>query len=27
VPGAGLLQNAADAIDSAAAGLAGCGCR
>jgi D-alanyl-D-alanine carboxypeptidase/D-alanyl-D-alanine-endopeptidase (penicillin-binding protein 4) len=27
VPGAGRLQNAADAIDSAAAGLAGCGCR
>jgi D-alanyl-D-alanine carboxypeptidase/D-alanyl-D-alanine-endopeptidase (penicillin-binding protein 4) len=27
VPGAGLLQSAADAIDSAAAGLAGCGCR
>jgi D-alanyl-D-alanine carboxypeptidase/D-alanyl-D-alanine-endopeptidase (penicillin-binding protein 4) len=27
VPGAGLLQNAADAIDSAAAGLARCGCR
>jgi D-alanyl-D-alanine carboxypeptidase/D-alanyl-D-alanine-endopeptidase (penicillin-binding protein 4) len=27
VPRAGLLQNAADAIDSAAAGLAGCGCR
>jgi D-alanyl-D-alanine carboxypeptidase/D-alanyl-D-alanine-endopeptidase (penicillin-binding protein 4) len=27
VPGAGLLQNAANAIDSAAAGLAGCGCR
>jgi len=27
VPGADLLQNAADAIDSAAAGLAGCGCR
>jgi D-alanyl-D-alanine carboxypeptidase/D-alanyl-D-alanine-endopeptidase (penicillin-binding protein 4) len=27
VPGAGLLQNAADAIDSAAAGLAQCGCR
>jgi serine-type D-Ala-D-Ala carboxypeptidase/endopeptidase (penicillin-binding protein 4) len=27
VPGAGLLQDAADAIDSAAAGLAGCGCR
>jgi D-alanyl-D-alanine carboxypeptidase len=27
VPGAGLLQGAADAIDSAAAGLAGCGCR
>jgi D-alanyl-D-alanine carboxypeptidase len=27
VPAAGLLQNAADAIDSAAAGLAGCGCR
>ncbi|HEX4288162.1 MAG TPA: D-alanyl-D-alanine carboxypeptidase/D-alanyl-D-alanine-endopeptidase [Trebonia sp.] len=27
VPAVGLLQNAADAIDSAAAGLAGCGCR
>jgi D-alanyl-D-alanine carboxypeptidase/D-alanyl-D-alanine-endopeptidase (penicillin-binding protein 4) len=27
VPGAGQLQDAADAIDSAAAGLAGCGCR
>jgi D-alanyl-D-alanine carboxypeptidase/D-alanyl-D-alanine-endopeptidase (penicillin-binding protein 4) len=27
VPGAGQLQSAADAIDSAAAGLAGCGCR
>ena len=27
VPGAGLLQSAADAVDSAAAGLAGCGCR
>jgi serine-type D-Ala-D-Ala carboxypeptidase/endopeptidase (penicillin-binding protein 4) len=27
VPGAGTLQSAADAIDSAAAGLAGCGCR
>jgi D-alanyl-D-alanine carboxypeptidase/D-alanyl-D-alanine-endopeptidase (penicillin-binding protein 4) len=27
VPGAGLLPDAADAIDSAAAGLAGCGCR
>jgi serine-type D-Ala-D-Ala carboxypeptidase/endopeptidase (penicillin-binding protein 4) len=27
VPGAGLLQDAADAIDSAAAGLAECGCR
>jgi D-alanyl-D-alanine carboxypeptidase/D-alanyl-D-alanine-endopeptidase (penicillin-binding protein 4) len=27
VPGAGLLQDAADAIDSAAAGLAGCGCK
>jgi D-alanyl-D-alanine carboxypeptidase/D-alanyl-D-alanine-endopeptidase (penicillin-binding protein 4) len=27
VPGAALLQNAADAIDSAAAGLARCGCR
>jgi D-alanyl-D-alanine carboxypeptidase/D-alanyl-D-alanine-endopeptidase (penicillin-binding protein 4) len=27
VPSAGLLQNAADAIDSAAAGLAKCGCR
>jgi len=27
VPGAGLLQKAADAIDSAAAGLAQCGCR
>jgi serine-type D-Ala-D-Ala carboxypeptidase/endopeptidase (penicillin-binding protein 4) len=26
VPGAGMLQAAADAIDSAAAGLAGCGC-
>ena len=27
VPGAGQLQNAADALDSAAAGLAQCGCR
>jgi serine-type D-Ala-D-Ala carboxypeptidase/endopeptidase (penicillin-binding protein 4) len=27
VPGPGQLQSAADAIDSAAAGLAGCGCR
>ena len=27
VPSVGLLQNAADAIDSAAAGLAQCGCR
>jgi D-alanyl-D-alanine carboxypeptidase/D-alanyl-D-alanine-endopeptidase (penicillin-binding protein 4) len=27
VPGASSLQDAADAIDSAAAGLAGCGCR
>jgi len=27
VPGAGLLQNAADALDSAVAGLAQCGCR
>jgi D-alanyl-D-alanine carboxypeptidase/D-alanyl-D-alanine-endopeptidase (penicillin-binding protein 4) len=27
VPGAGLLPDAADAIDSAAAGLAACGCR
>jgi serine-type D-Ala-D-Ala carboxypeptidase/endopeptidase (penicillin-binding protein 4) len=27
VPGAGQLQSAANAIDSAAAGLAGCGCR
>jgi len=27
VPGAGLLPGAADAIDSAASGLAGCGCR
>jgi serine-type D-Ala-D-Ala carboxypeptidase/endopeptidase (penicillin-binding protein 4) len=27
VPAAGTLQSAADAIDSAAAGLAGCGCR
>jgi D-alanyl-D-alanine carboxypeptidase/D-alanyl-D-alanine-endopeptidase (penicillin-binding protein 4) len=27
VPGPGTLQSAADAIDSAAAGLAGCGCR
>jgi D-alanyl-D-alanine carboxypeptidase/D-alanyl-D-alanine-endopeptidase (penicillin-binding protein 4) len=26
IPGAGQLQSAADAIDSAAAGLAGCGC-
>jgi D-alanyl-D-alanine carboxypeptidase/D-alanyl-D-alanine-endopeptidase (penicillin-binding protein 4) len=26
VPGAGMLQSAADAIDSAAAGLAACGC-
>jgi D-alanyl-D-alanine carboxypeptidase/D-alanyl-D-alanine-endopeptidase (penicillin-binding protein 4) len=27
IPAAGQLQSAADAIDSAAAGLAGCGCR
>jgi len=27
VPGAGTLPDAANALDSAAAGLAGCGCR
>jgi hypothetical protein len=27
VPSAGLLQNAAQAIDGAASALAGCGCR